>query len=154
LWGFKKLASKPWPVAGAAISSPQGSVTFDLKDYLQTETISRLFVRVVGTLNVNAPGAATNGAVVVDVSGSTVYIRPQNDKAALNAKNAQDDQIILDVQSRIANYTSYNHSKTYSGRDALKQTFVNAMNRRLSAEQVQKEVEAKIDSMAGNNSIR
>jgi len=62
LWGFKKLASKPWPVAGAAISSPQGSVTFDLKDYLQTETISRLFVRVVGTLNVNAPGAATNGA--------------------------------------------------------------------------------------------
>jgi hypothetical protein len=27
--------------------------------------------------------AATNGAVVVDVSGSTVYIRPQNDKAAL-----------------------------------------------------------------------
>lgn len=26
---------------------------------------------------------ATNGAVVVDLSGSTVYIRPQNDKAAL-----------------------------------------------------------------------
>ena len=62
LWGFRKLASKPWPVAGAAISSPQGQVTFDLKDYLQTETISRLLVRVTGTINVNAPGAGTNGA--------------------------------------------------------------------------------------------
>jgi len=61
LWGFKKLASKPWPVAGAAIASPQGAVTFDLKDYLQTETISRLLIRVTGTINVNAPGAGTNG---------------------------------------------------------------------------------------------
>jgi hypothetical protein len=61
LWGFRKLASKPWPVAGAAISSPQGQVTFDLKDYLQTETIARLLVRVKGTINVNAPGAGTNG---------------------------------------------------------------------------------------------
>ncbi len=62
LWGLKKLQSKPWPSAGAAIASAQGQVSFDLKDFLQTETISRLFVRVKGTINVNAPGAATNGA--------------------------------------------------------------------------------------------
>jgi hypothetical protein len=61
LWGFHKFASKPWPVAGAAISSPQRQVNFDLKDYLQTETISRLMVRVTGAINVNAPGAGTNG---------------------------------------------------------------------------------------------
>jgi hypothetical protein len=61
LWGFRKLASKPWPVAGAAISSPVGRVIFDLKDYLQTETISRLLVRAKGNVNVVAPGNGTNG---------------------------------------------------------------------------------------------
>lgn len=75
-------------------------------------------------------------------------------KQALNAKTAHDNQIIADVQSRINNFTGTTHSKTYSGRDALKQTFVDAMNKRLSAEAVQKAVEAKIDSMAGNNSVR
>lgn len=61
LWGFKKLTSKPYPVAGAAASSPQGQVTFDLKDYLQTETISRLLIRVRGNVIIAGagPGAAT-----------------------------------------------------------------------------------------------
>jgi hypothetical protein len=76
------------------------------------------------------------------------------EKQARNAKAAYDNQIIADVQSRINNYTGATHSKTYAGRDALKQTFVDAMNKRLSAEAVQKAVEAKIDSMAGNNSVR
>jgi hypothetical protein len=61
LWGFKKLSSKPYPVAGAAISSPQGQVTFDLKDFLQTETISRIMLHIKGNVNVVAPGAGTNG---------------------------------------------------------------------------------------------
>ena len=61
LWGMKKLTSKPWPVAGAASSSPQGQVTFDLKDFLQHETISRLFVRVRGNVIIAGagPGVAT-----------------------------------------------------------------------------------------------
>jgi len=57
LWGLKKLSSKPWPVAGAAVSSPQGQVIFDLKDFLQTETISRLFVRVRGNVIIAGAGA-------------------------------------------------------------------------------------------------
>lgn len=74
LWGFKKLASKAWPVAGAAIASPQGQVTFDLKDYLQAETISRLFLRIRGTINKvgGGAGAATGldnpEALVVNVT--------------------------------------------------------------------------------------
>lgn len=50
LWAFKKLASKPWPVPGAAVASGQQSVIFDLKDYLQRETVSRLMLRVRGPI--------------------------------------------------------------------------------------------------------
>jgi len=57
LWGFKKLASKPYPIAGASSVAPAGQVTFDLKDYLQNETISRAFVRVRGSLIVAGAGA-------------------------------------------------------------------------------------------------
>lgn len=57
LWGFKKIASKPYPVAGAGVTSPQGQVTFDLKDFLQKETISRLMVRVRGNVIVAGAGA-------------------------------------------------------------------------------------------------
>ena len=57
LWGLKKLSSKPWPSAGAAVSSAQGQVIFDLKDFLQTETISRLFVRVRGNVVIAGAGA-------------------------------------------------------------------------------------------------
>ena len=57
LWGFKKLASKPYPIAGASSVAPAGQVTFDLKDYLQNETISRALVRVRGNLIVAGAGA-------------------------------------------------------------------------------------------------
>ncbi|HET7107800.1 MAG TPA: hypothetical protein VFI38_13400 [Candidatus Acidoferrum sp.] len=57
LWGLKKLASKPYPIAGASAVAPAGQVTFDLKDYLQNETIGRLFVRVKGNLIVAGAGA-------------------------------------------------------------------------------------------------
>jgi hypothetical protein len=78
----------------------------------------------------------------------------EEQKQALNTKTEKDNAIIADVQSRINTFTGATHSKTYSGRDALKQTFVDAMNKGLSAEQVQKAVEAKLDSFAGNNSVR
>lgn len=74
LWGFKKLSSKPWPVAGAAIASPQGQVTFNLKDFLQAETITRLMIRIVGAIAKvgGGAGAATGKdnpeALVVGVS--------------------------------------------------------------------------------------
>jgi hypothetical protein len=48
-------------VQGQAVASPQGQVIVDLKDYLQHETISRLFLRVRGTVNQN--GAAGGAGV-------------------------------------------------------------------------------------------
>jgi hypothetical protein len=50
LWGFRKLISKPYPVSGAAITHPVNQLVVDLKDYLQTAVISRLFIRVKGTI--------------------------------------------------------------------------------------------------------
>jgi hypothetical protein len=57
LWGMKKLASKPYPIAGAQSVAPAAQVTFDLKDYLQAETISRVFIRVRGNVIVAGAGA-------------------------------------------------------------------------------------------------
>ena len=57
LWGMKKLASKPYPIAGPQSVAPAGQVTFDFKDYLQTETISKAFIRVRGNLIVAGAGA-------------------------------------------------------------------------------------------------
>jgi hypothetical protein len=50
LFGFKKLASKNYPIAGAAGSSAPAQVTFDFKDFLQHEVLSRAFIRVRGNL--------------------------------------------------------------------------------------------------------
>jgi hypothetical protein len=57
LWGMKKLASKPYPIAGAQSVAPAAQVTFDFKDYLQAETISRAFIRIKGNLIVAGAGA-------------------------------------------------------------------------------------------------
>jgi hypothetical protein len=57
LWGFRKVASKSYPIAGAAVSAAPGQVVFDLKGFLQTETISRLIVRVRGSLVIAGAGA-------------------------------------------------------------------------------------------------
>ena len=61
LWGFKKLASKNYPIAGAQGSAAPAQVTFDLKDFLQHEVVARLFVRVRGNVIIAGagPGAAT-----------------------------------------------------------------------------------------------
>jgi hypothetical protein len=61
LFGFKKLTSKPWPIAGPQAASAPGQVTIDFKDFLQGETISRAFIRVRGNVIVAGagPGVAT-----------------------------------------------------------------------------------------------
>ncbi len=57
LFGFKKLASKNYPIAGAAGSASPAQATFDFKDFLQHEVISRAFVRVRGNLIIAGAGA-------------------------------------------------------------------------------------------------
>lgn len=57
LWGFRKLVSRPYPVAGAATTHPQNQLVIDLKDFLQHETISRAFIRVQGNLIIAGAGA-------------------------------------------------------------------------------------------------
>ena len=74
LFGFKKLASKNYPIAGAQGSSAPAQVTIDLKDFLQHEVIGRAFIRVRGNLVIAGAGAgaATNKenpeALVIDVT--------------------------------------------------------------------------------------
>jgi hypothetical protein len=55
------LVSKPYPIQGQGVTHPQNQVTIDLKDFLQHETISRLMVRVRGSINgvLGAAGVAT-----------------------------------------------------------------------------------------------
>src|SRR5260370_27294415 len=57
LWGYKKLASFPWPVRVAAVAKGTQTIRFDLKDYLQKELISALFLRVVGSVVIAGAGA-------------------------------------------------------------------------------------------------
>ncbi len=57
LFGFKKLTSKPWPIAGAQAVSAQGQVTVDLKDFLQSETVARVMIRIRGNVIVAGAGA-------------------------------------------------------------------------------------------------
>ena len=57
LFGFRKLASPGYPIQGPAASTTPKAVPVELKNFLQTETISRLFVRVVGPIVVAGAGA-------------------------------------------------------------------------------------------------
>jgi len=57
LFGFRKLASKPYPLQGASVGGAQQTLKFDLKDYLQTAVVSRLLLRVVGTIAQAGSGA-------------------------------------------------------------------------------------------------
>ena len=94
LWGFRKLVSKPYPVAGAGVTSPQNQLTIDLKDYLQHETISRAFIRVRGTIASVAGtiGAATGRdnpeALFVNVTGRATPALGTVSKNALTARGA------------------------------------------------------------------
>jgi hypothetical protein len=92
LFGFKKLASRNYPIAGAAGSAAPAQVTFDLKDFLQHEVISRAFVRVRGNVTIAGAGAgaATNKenpeALVVDVTAKHAPALGIVSKNALTAR--------------------------------------------------------------------
>ena len=92
LFGFKKLASKNYPIAGAQGSSAPAQVTIDLKDFLQHEVIGRAFIRVRGNLVIAGAGAgaATNKenpeALVIDVTAKHAPALGIVSKNALTAR--------------------------------------------------------------------
>ena len=95
LWGFRKLVSKPYPVAGAAATHPQNQLVIDLKDYLQTATISRLLIRVRGTVATvfgTVTGAATGRdnpeALMVNVTARATPAVGAVSKNALTARGS------------------------------------------------------------------
>ena len=77
LWGFKKLTTKTWPVSGANVAASPGTINFDLKDFLPTEILSRLMLRVVGPVIIagSGAGAATGRenpeALIQSINGQT-----------------------------------------------------------------------------------
>ena len=78
----------------------------------------------------------------------------EEQKTAQNEKAARDNSIIQDAISRINTFTGASHSRTYSGRAALRETFQTAMDEGKTAEEVLAAVESKADQLAGNSSIR
>lgn len=74
--------------------------------------------------------------------------------AAKEAANREIDAIIAEAMSRVNGYSSYSHSKTYSGRAALKAVFEQAMNDGLSAPDVLRAVEAEASRLTDSGSIR
>lgn len=59
LFGFRKLASPSYPIQGPAASATPKSVPVELKNFLQTETLSRLMIRVVGPIVIAGAGSGT-----------------------------------------------------------------------------------------------
>lgn len=57
LFGFRKLTTMPFPIAGANASASPATLNIELKNYLQTETIARLLIRVVGNIVIAGAGA-------------------------------------------------------------------------------------------------
>lgn len=92
LWGFRKLSSKPYPVAGAAVTHPQNQLIVDLKDFLQHETISRAMIHVTGNVVIAGAGAgAATGrdnpeALFVNVTGRSTPTLGSVSKNALTAR--------------------------------------------------------------------
>ena len=55
LWGFRKLVSKPYPVAGAAVTHPVNQLVIDLKDYLQTAVAGSIHLFFAHLLRLAVP---------------------------------------------------------------------------------------------------
>lgn len=85
---------------------------------------------------------------------SSKVVLTEGAKAALNEKAARDNAIVQEALSRINTFTGYSHSKTYSGRAALREVFKSEMDLGKSAEDVLAAVEAEADRLAGNSSVR
>ena len=95
-------------------------------------------------------GAKENARLLVPKSAPLT----EEAKAALNEKAARDNAIVNEALSRISNFAGASHSRTYSGRVALREVFQAAMNEGKPAEEVLRAVEAEADRLAGNSSIR
>lgn len=78
----------------------------------------------------------------------------EEQRVALNAKKREDDATIAEALSRINGYSSYSHSRTYSGRAQLREVFQASMDSGKSAEDVLAAVVAKIDVLTDNGSVR
>ncbi len=57
LFRFKKIRTFNFPILGANVSAADQTVFLDLKDFVQKETISRLFIRIVGNVVIAGAGA-------------------------------------------------------------------------------------------------
>ena len=94
LFGFKKLTSKTYPIAGAQGSAAPAQATFDFKDFLQHEVISRAFIRVRGNLVIAGAGAgAATGkenpeGFVVDITAKHAPALGIVSKNALTARGS------------------------------------------------------------------
>jgi hypothetical protein len=83
----------------------------------------------------------------------------EQDRIAINSRNARIDQIIGETLSTIAGYTGHTHARTYSRRDELTALFnrhKDKVNDVESAEKLQRTIAAKIDSYdtSGSGGIR
>jgi hypothetical protein len=73
----------------------------------------------------------------------------EQERVALNSRNAHIDSVILETLSTIKNYTGHTHSKTYSRRDELSALFNQHKDKVSdveSAEKLQRTIAEKIDS--------
>jgi hypothetical protein len=57
LFGFRKLTTVPYGINGPQASASPNTLNVELKNFLQTETISRLMIRVVGNIIIAGAGA-------------------------------------------------------------------------------------------------
>jgi hypothetical protein len=78
----------------------------------------------------------------------------EQQKAALSARNDEQNTILSEAQSRIQGFTGHSHGKTASGRAALTEIFTQGVHAGLDAKQILDSVVNKINSLAGNDSIR
>lgn len=78
----------------------------------------------------------------------------EEQRQAKEAANRETDAIIAEALSRVNGYMSYSHSKTYSGRSALKAAFERAMDEGLPASDVLRAVEAEASRLTDSGSIR
>lgn len=75
-------------------------------------------------------------------------------EAAASEKAARENAIVQEALSRINTFTGHSHSRTASGRAAMREEFQAAMNEGKPAEEVLAAVEAEASRLSGNSSIR
>jgi hypothetical protein len=56
LFRFRKIRTFNYPILGANATAPVQTVNFDIKDFLQKETLARFLIRIVGTITVAGAG--------------------------------------------------------------------------------------------------